>query len=460
MRRPWRISLAVFSLLLAAYCCFRIENAAAITKLERVAKAKRAPLALSALSEAYPPIPDDQNAAIPLLELWRRDDPDFWKAFESGATRLPRAKAEPAIFKRVATGRRSVPALFENGPLLHDVTTHVLLMETRRDWVRKAIARGRARFDVRFDDGLAAPQPHLRGIVREANEFHLECLAAIAEGRSDDAIRAIESVIGLGNLLNEEPLSLGQLIGIRCFRLAIADIGRLLTRQQPTAAELNRMEALARAIKISEAFSRAVLAERAMALEMLSNPARYYFQLSKEDDAYGQASDKTVFRLTKTLGLDAFERRLVLDFFERVDELPRLDLHRHWVQITKLNSEVTNRSVLPPNFVARAMLPGTANIAKACAHVEVLKSAAIVAIAVERHRLQNQNLPASLEDLAPRLMGELPKDPFSGMPLLFRPMNNGYVIYSVGADLKDHGGVSSLGKDPNRSRDVTFGVER
>lgn len=460
MRRPWKIVLILLSLPLAAYLWFRIDNAIAIGKLERAARAKRAPLTLSELSEVYPPIPDEQNAAIPLLELWRRDDPDFWKAFESGATQLPKAGEQPAIFKRAMTRHRSVPALLKDQALRYDVTTHVLLMENRRDLVRKAVARGKARFDVRFESGLSAPLPHLRGIVREADEFHLECLIAMAEGRSSDAIRAIGSIIGLGNLLDEEPLALGQLIKVRCFKLAMADIERLLTRKQPTTAELNEMEALAKAIDMSASFSRAVLAERVIALEMLSNPARYYFPLSKDDDVEGQAADKNIFRVIKTLGFDGSDHRFILDTFERIDKCSRLATHHDWIQITKINAGITNAALFPPNLVSRLMLPSIANIAKACAHVKALQSAAIAAIAVERSRLQNEKLPASLEDLTPHLMTELPKDPFNGEPLRFKLMEQGYVIYSVGVDLKDDGGVSSLGKDPNKGRDVAFGVER
>ena len=63
-----------------------------------------------------------------------------------------------------------------------------------------------------------------------------------------------------------------------------------------------------------------------------------------------------------------------------------------------------------------------------------------IAVAVERFRLDRKSLPASLGDLVPNYLSEIPADPYSGQPLLFKRTDIGYTIYSIGPNFKDDGG--------------------
>jgi len=65
-------------------------------------------------------------------------------------------------------------------------------------------------------------------------------------------------------------------------------------------------------------------------------------------------------------------------------------------------------------------------------------------LAVERYRLKHANtLPASLAQLVPELLAAVPPDPFDNQPLRFRKLpTKGYVVYSVGKDRKDDGGIA------------------
>jgi hypothetical protein len=79
-----------------------------------------------------------------------------------------------------------------------------------------------------------------------------------------------------------------------------------------------------------------------------------------------------------------------------------------------------------------------------------------VAIALERFRSANMNrYPESLNELAPKFITTIPNDPFNGQALHYRKAGTGYVLYSVGADLKDDMGVRRMGTD-----DIPFVVVR
>ena len=91
-----RIGLTAFACALAMICFVGAWYAKVCNSQRKIVSnlegevAKRAePLTLSALAALYPPIPDEQNAAQPLLELWQDEDPEFWKAFRAGKHPLP-----------------------------------------------------------------------------------------------------------------------------------------------------------------------------------------------------------------------------------------------------------------------------------------------------------------------------------------------------------------------------------
>ena len=73
-----------------------------------------------------------------------------------------------------------------------------------------------------------------------------------------------------------------------------------------------------------------------------------------------------------------------------------------------------------------------------------------IAVAIERYRRANrESLPGALTDLAPNYLADIPQDPFTGKPLLYRAGPDSYVVYSVGRNGKDDGGKLRVQPDPD-----------
>jgi hypothetical protein len=65
-----------------------------------------------------------------------------------------------------------------------------------------------------------------------------------------------------------------------------------------------------------------------------------------------------------------------------------------------------------------------------------------VAFALAAYQRDNGRYPAKLDELAPKYLAAVPDDLFAGKPLVYRPTENGYLLYSVGINGKDEGGRS------------------
>jgi hypothetical protein len=83
-----------------------------------------------------------------------------------------------------------------------------------------------------------------------------------------------------------------------------------------------------------------------------------------------------------------------------------------------------------------AILPATSAEDRAITQFELVK----VAFSLAAYRADHGSYPASLGDLVPKYVAQVPKDFFVAADLRYRLEDGGYVLYSVGPNGKDDGG--------------------
>lgn len=172
------------------------------------------------------------------------------------------------------------------------------------------------------------------------------------------------------------------------------------------------------------------------------------------------AKSATGMKLMSAAGLIAAEKRLGGETFEEVlHRAHNLDFATN-DQLEEIFANMERRvRQFPPKVLNSMLMPPFSGAGRRFAQVEAQRLCAEVAIRIELYRLEhNGALPATLSDLP----GFIPNDPFDGQPLRYRQTDHGYIVYSVGPDHKDNGGLlarSSRGPLPGE-RDVGFRVER
>ncbi|MEM7388185.1 MAG: hypothetical protein AAF514_24895 [Verrucomicrobiota bacterium] len=68
-------------------------------------------------------------------------------------------------------------------------------------------------------------------------------------------------------------------------------------------------------------------------------------------------------------------------------------------------------------------------------------------IALERYRLKNGTYPNALIHLAPEFLETLPMDPITDKPMVYRLEGDRFLLYSLGLNRVDDGGVPDKKKD-------------
>jgi hypothetical protein len=458
------LPLAAVGLLLVWFVVFVLRSGAEVRRLEAAARARNEPLTLAEVAQTYAPIPDEENAAVPLLALWRSEDPEFWEAFDQGAKELPKPKVEQPVAlvgDKNANRNPRAPLTREDREILE---RYVESRSPRMDQVRQGLAKASFRFPLRIEDGFSAHIPYLGRLRREAQEFAAEGWLAVERDDGVAARRAMEDCEKIGELLDDDPYLIGQMVRIACNSACLAQAERMVSRLELPDAELVRMEAILARLSASNGFGRALVSERAACQAVFDDP-RTMPTTWKEDSPEDQDSQRffsIAVTVGQAIGLKRADRLLYLGTIEKLITNTPVDTVEKWnAAELAVDNAVVAAEAFPPKLFSSIFLTPLLRVATRFCNLDAHRDAALTALAIERFRRAHEGaLPKTLQQLVPTWLPKIPTDIFNGQPLRYRRLERGYVVYSVGPDRLDNGGRERPTKGPEILFDVTFTVER
>lgn len=87
------------------------------------------------------------------------------------------------------------------------------------------------------------------------------------------------------------------------------------------------------------------------------------------------------------------------------------------------------------------LLPAERKVSELAFRAKAEYEALVTVVALKRYRLQQDGYPPDLEPLLrDKYLDKLPMDPYSDAPLVYKPTNDGFTLYSVGPDFTDDTG--------------------
>ena len=108
--------------------------------------------------------------------------------------------------------------------------------------------------------------------------------------------------------------------------------------------------------------------------------------------------------------------------------------------LRKVSGRLERKS--PYAFLAARALPNFGKAVQTMAFNQTQVNQAGLACALERYRQAQGQYPETLDALVPRFVEQLPHDLIGGQPLkYFRTPSGRFVLYSIGWNEKDNGGV-------------------
>jgi len=112
-----------------------------------------------------------------------------------------------------------------------------------------------------------------------------------------------------------------------------------------------------------------------------------------------------------------------------------------------IDDQVWNEVHITP-LMLKIQTPAHERISQIAWRMKTGREALLTVLAVMRYEKEKGRYPASLYELVEAgYLKKLPMDPYSKSPLVYRRTDDGFLLYSFGADLKDDGGKLGLNRE-------------
>jgi hypothetical protein len=349
-----------------------------------------------------------------------------------------------------------LPAPPPGTPLPSPVKSALATFVQRNREALKFFAQGaqyeQSRYPIDLTKGSDTLLPHLIGIK---HGMQLAEMSAILDAENNDEKQAANDVLmtlALARSLKAEPVLISQLVRSAGVSLAVDALNQVVNRTTLSPESLTKLSKAFQSMEDydarGEGFSRSMAGELAMHLALLNNPAKLVRDLSTASatDAPEEQRHRMIEYLKQARSLKEEHDYLETTFQQllsaRKEAFPgRLkvvsDLIRQRV------TEATDRGLLLNVWLSDGLDKHVNREARCLANLRL----AMTAVALEQFRAAHNNrYPAGLSELTPDYLAATLMDPFDGQPLRYRKQDAGYVLYSIGWDLKDDGGKPMNGK--------------
>ena len=317
------------------------------------------------------------------------------------------------------------------------------------------------RYPVDYSLGWNTLLPHLRQL-QKCSRLQL-CRGVLQEQHGDvsGALDSVALILRHSASLDSEPDLIGLVIQHKISFHASELLRWILNHRRLSQPDLARLQLVFERPEEPGRLDRALIAERCLVLALFDAPAGG--MLGAIDPGFENKLASTgIYFLRVTGKMKADEIRFLERMTECQDAL-RLPLPEKLDRAAEILAEINQESV-PKKFIftsllIRGFLKGFGKEAQGIARQQLVRTA----LATERYRAGEGRLPSSLIELVPDYLFQVPTDPFSGGPLKYANREGGYVVYSVGPDRLDDGGLKPISRKPFREHppgDIIFAVGR
>jgi len=384
-----------------------------------------------------PPVPDDQNAAL-LYE----------KAFA-----LVPGRPSDLLYEYLG----SDPA--ERGKVQSQVASILAFDAAALHYVALAAKRPKCRFDRDWSDPLNMT---FEQVSRLKSLMAIVMAQAVLQADRGDVAGALETWsvnIVMVKHLESEPLLISQLTAVAITAIAAESLPQILEDHQPSPDACRRAAQALSRLDLTRAFVRSLEAERVWSHRWMREARLNPLSLQ------GGAPPAPGLKASAQAALTAAAYQLVaplddaamLRAWEKQIALARKPYRQTVKQFEALERDIPPYALLTRTFVGSTFGRAVGARDRGIAYVGMMR----VELGLAAYRTEFGGYPKSLGELRTALHWDVPRDPFSGRDFVYHRKGGGFVLYSIGPDLRDDGGVR-LGAMPGGpfGGDIPYRIER
>jgi len=295
--------------------------------------------------------------------------------------------------------------------------------------------------------GFSSVRALLSGLV-------VDSCVNLAEGRTDLAVDDMLASLRLsrGICSAPDPLLIDAMIGVVGTRMALQPVWEGTRAHRLNDAQLQTLQGELQSIDVIRGLARSLRTERASALctvDSVSAGDLLFQQFGKKRHWWHWTNfvwfPRGVILQNKVTFVQWSQPMLDLMPQVRSDGF----LKARTLALDTEGMQEKSSPFSPYTLVARMALPSYKNVLEATVSAQAYVDMALIACALERHRLAHGAYPSSLASLVPAYLHAVPTDISNGQSLKYALTEGGsYQLYSVGLDgIDDKGAVDSKETD-------------
>lgn len=318
--------------------------------------------------------------------------------------------------------------------------------------LEKASLRPSCKLPVNTEEGEI---PALRGFRAALRSLRLQAILDLRSGRQDQALRHLQTCLRVANHFQREPHLISALLRTALTGIAMQVVWEGVEDNLWNAQQLETIQADLSRIDLLPMLKLAWQAERQNTIEMFSATAE-----GRPVPRFWEDPKTPKVRLG-ALGRGWFYRNLLT--------MSRYTTHLVDLQDTQTHRVFPGNEIAPESWerklryrldlvMARIAIPALGGQPARISGLQAQIEHAIVACALERHRLATGSYPERLEQLSPTYLPALPHDLVTGGPLQYSRKGMSFTLFQVGWDGKnDHGSIAWAGEGSEKKLDPIHG---
>jgi hypothetical protein len=422
-----------------------------------------------------PPVPDDQNFAMtpllrPIMEFVRGSNGVRWldtnalahvqaiqydsqpkgrtNKFSLGGTLDKGTFIDLESCRAFYSGNTNYPQPVTPGTAAADILVALGKFDADFKQLHEAArTRPQSRFPIEYtyEHPFAILLPHLATVKKLCSVLGLSAVAKLDAGNIDGAFSDLKLGMRLSDSIRDEPLLIDDLVRIGTLMLNLQTLREGLARHSWSDDQLQQIENYLGSLNLLAEGKNAMRGERNYSIQTLDDYRRAGWK-ARPDELFESGGSSP---LISFLPAGWYHQNMrTLAWLQQSFTLAAVNPEQHRVYpetIEKADQYLKQESTTPYNFFSKLLFPGATACTKKNARAQAFTDSARAACALERYRIANGRLPDSLAALTPQFIGKMPNDVIDGQPLRYHTLAaGGYVVYSIGWNQKDDGGVPGL----------------
>jgi len=395
------------------------------------------------------------------------DNDSYWRTNGQGnweKATLTDLKPWQNYYRALAAKTNSFPAAPQPQSPAQDVLLALSKYDSTIEEMRQAGQRPFSRFPLNYnrDEVWAILLPHLAALKRCTQVLQLRAIAELQNGQSDKALDDVKLELRLADAIRTEPFLISHLFRIAILQIALQPVYEGLAEHRWSDAQLVALDAELAKLEFLADYKLSMRGEMGCQNGIFDLLIRNHRELFNISSVTGSSSGPPFISSLIPTGWFYQNRlrcaRMMVEFYIPLADVDQQTVSpaavRHADEVLKAGT----KKITPYNILERMLFPALGNAVEKFARAQSSVDSARVAVALERYRLAHGEFPGSLDTLAPQFLEKVPHDIIGGQPLHYRRTSDGqFVLYSVGWNERDDGGVVVLTKGSTPSVDINQG---